>query len=80
MVHSSPLKAYWTFFLQTLWELDFAVMSVLKVNFHKSLLVGVNIPQNWLEEAANILYYKIGSTPFKYLGLSIGANPNRKDT
>lgn len=58
----------------------FEVMSVLKVNFHKSLLVGVNIPQNWLEEAANILYYKIGSTPFKYLGLSIGANPNRKDT
>jgi len=46
----------------------FEVMSDLKVNFHKKLLAGVNILQNWLEEAVNILYCMIGSTSFKYLG------------
>ncbi|MCH92733.1 RNA-directed DNA polymerase (Reverse transcriptase) [Trifolium medium] len=58
----------------------FELMSGLKVNFHKSLLVGVNIPHRWLEEAANILNCKVGFNQFKYLGLPIGANQNRKDT
>ncbi|CAJ2655849.1 unnamed protein product [Trifolium pratense] len=58
----------------------FELISGLKVNFHKCLLVGINIDQNWLEEAANILNCKIGSTPFKYLGLPIGANPRRLST
>ncbi|PNY01537.1 cysteine-rich receptor-like protein kinase [Trifolium pratense] len=46
----------------------------------KALELGINIDQNWLEEAANILNCKIGSTPFKYLGLPIGANPRRLST
>ncbi|CAJ2666451.1 unnamed protein product [Trifolium pratense] len=32
----------------------FENMSGLRVNFHKSLLVGVNIPASWLGEAASI--------------------------
>jgi hypothetical protein len=40
----------------------------------------INIHQSWLQEAANILNCKIGSTPFKYLGLPIGANPRRIPT
>jgi hypothetical protein len=58
----------------------FELMSGLKVNYHKSLLVGINIAHSWIEEAANILNCKVGSTPFKYLGLPIGANPRRNST
>ncbi|XP_058726027.1 uncharacterized protein LOC131597339 [Vicia villosa] len=53
-------------------------MSGLKVNYHKSCLVGINICQCWLQEAANILNCKIGSTPFNYLGLPIGVNHRSK--
>jgi hypothetical protein len=40
----------------------FELMSELKVYFHKSLLIFINIAQNWIEEAANILNCKLGST------------------
>jgi len=55
----------------------FAMMSGLKVNFHKSLLVGVNIADSWLTEAASILQCKVGKVPFLYLGLSIGGDPRK---
>ena len=55
----------------------FAEMSGLKVNFHKSLLVGINIGDSWLIEAASILNCKVGKIPFLYLGLSIGGDPRR---
>ncbi|PNX72437.1 ribonuclease H [Trifolium pratense] len=55
----------------------FKVMSSLKVNFQKSLLVEVNVSDPWLEEAASVLHCKIGKTPFNYLGLPIGGNPRR---
>ncbi|KEH33498.1 hypothetical protein MTR_3g040610 [Medicago truncatula] len=38
----------------------FENMSGLKVNFHKSLLVGINIGDSWLIEAAFILNSKVG--------------------
>jgi hypothetical protein len=47
----------------------------LKVNFHKSLLVGVNVANSWLEEAFNVLYNRGGIVPFKYFGHLIGSNP-----
>jgi hypothetical protein len=55
----------------------FADMSGLKVNFNKSMLVGINIAESWLNEAASILNCKVGKVPFLYLGLSIGGNPSR---
>ena len=55
----------------------FAGMSGLKVNFHKSCLVGVNIADSWLNEAASILHCKVGKVSFLYLGLSIGGDPRR---
>jgi hypothetical protein len=58
----------------------FELMSGLKVNFNKSMLTSINIPQCWLEEAANILNCKVWCFPFKYLGLPIGASPRRKST
>ncbi|GAU24432.1 hypothetical protein TSUD_364160 [Trifolium subterraneum] len=55
----------------------FETMSGLKVNFNKSMLVGVNIPGSWLGEAASILRCKVGKIPFLYLGLPIGSDPRR---
>jgi len=54
----------------------FEAMSGLKVNFHKSMLVGVNIT-SWLNEAASVLSCKVGKEPFLYLGMPIGGNPRR---
>ena len=42
----------------------FADMSGLKVNFSKSLLVGINIGDSWLVEAASLLNCKVGKIPF----------------
>ena len=52
-------------------------LSGLKVNFSKSLLVGVNVQGSWLVEAALVLNYKVESIPFMYLGLPIGVNAHR---
>ncbi|WJX94027.1 hypothetical protein P8452_75492 [Trifolium repens] len=55
----------------------FESMSGLKVNFHKSMLVGVNIPVSWLGEAASVLCCRVGKIPFLYLGLPVGGDPRR---
>jgi hypothetical protein len=55
----------------------FEAMSGLKVNFHKSILVGVSVNDSWLNEATSMLNCKIGKIHFVYLGLSIGGNPRR---
>ncbi|KEH33584.1 hypothetical protein MTR_3g448400 [Medicago truncatula] len=55
----------------------FEAMSGLKVNFHKSSLVGVNINASWLSEAASVLGCKVGKVSFLYLGLPIGGDPRR---
>jgi hypothetical protein len=55
----------------------FELMSDLKVNFHKSMLVGVNISESWLLEAATALRCKVGKIPFLYLGLPIGGDQRR---
>ena len=55
----------------------FTEMSGLKVNFHKSLLVGINIGDSWLTKATFILNCKVGKILFLYLGFSIGGDPQR---
>jgi hypothetical protein len=55
----------------------FHKISGLKVNFHKILLVGINVAGSWLGDAANVLNCKVGQIPFIYLGLSIGGNAKR---
>ncbi|GAU11183.1 hypothetical protein TSUD_198070 [Trifolium subterraneum] len=55
----------------------FETMSGLKVNFNKSMLVGVNIPDSWLGEAASALGCRVGKIPFLYLGLPIEGDPRR---
>ncbi|GAU43931.1 hypothetical protein TSUD_135790 [Trifolium subterraneum] len=55
----------------------FETMSGLKVNFNKSMLVGVNISDSWLGEVASALGCKVGKVPFLYPVLSIGGDPRR---
>ncbi|PNY09289.1 cysteine-rich receptor-like protein kinase [Trifolium pratense] len=55
----------------------FEKVSGLKVNFHKSLLVGVNIGESWLTEAAYVLGCMVGKVPFMYLDLPIWGDPHR---
>jgi len=55
----------------------FADMSGFKVNFNKSLLLGINIGESWLVKAASLLNCKVGKIPFLYLGLSIGGDPRK---
>jgi len=57
----------------------FAAMSELKVNFNKSELVGLNVPQSWLLEAASVLRCRVGSLPILYLGLPVGGDPRRRN-
>jgi hypothetical protein len=52
-------------------------MSGLKVNFHKSMLVGVNVAESWLVEAVAVLGCSVGRIPFLYLGLPIGGDARR---
>ncbi|MCI36068.1 RNA-directed DNA polymerase (Reverse transcriptase), partial [Trifolium medium] len=55
----------------------FEAVSGLKVNFHRSMLVGVNVAESWLLEAAAVLGCSVGRVPFMYLGLPIGSDPRR---
>ncbi|KAI5441786.1 hypothetical protein KIW84_011012 [Lathyrus oleraceus] len=55
-------------------------MSGLKVNFLKSKLVGINIPQNWIIEAAEVIKCGMSSLRNSYLGLPIGANAKQMET
>jgi hypothetical protein len=71
--------------VSNLWTLKailrgFELASGLKVNFWKSGLIGINVPSTFLEMACNFLNCKLGSLPFKYLGLPIGANPKSPST
>ena len=71
--------------IENLWTLKallrgFEMVSGLKVNFHKSCLMGVNISANYLEMASTFLNCRVGSVPFMYLWLSVGENPNKMST
>ena len=55
----------------------FELISGLRVNNHKILLVGVNLSDYWLVEASVVLNCKIGQLSFVYLGLPIGRNQQR---
>ncbi|MCI04104.1 LINE-1 reverse transcriptase like, partial [Trifolium medium] len=67
--------------VENLWALKavlrgFEMASGLKVNFWKSCLVGVNVSNDFLHMASEFLNCRLGQTPFKYLGLPVGANPH----
>lgn len=55
----------------------FHLSSGLKVNFHKSSMIGIHTSEEWIKQAAEAFQCKIGSLPFSYLGLPIGGNANQ---
>jgi len=55
----------------------FEDVSGLKVNFHKSILTGVNVSDSWLLEAASMMSCRRGTIPFVYLGLPIGGDSRK---
>ncbi|MCH92675.1 LINE-1 reverse transcriptase like, partial [Trifolium medium] len=56
----------------------FELASGLKVNFAKSNVIGVNVSADFLNLAERILHCSVGSIPFTYLGLPVGANPRKE--
>ncbi|XP_071689048.1 uncharacterized protein [Rutidosis leptorrhynchoides] len=52
----------------------FELCSGLKVNYNKSNLFGVGVDKKDVEYMANLFGCKVGTFPFTYLGLPIGAN------
>jgi hypothetical protein len=71
--------------IDNLWVLKatlrgFELASGLKVNFWKSCIIGVNVSEEFLGMASQFLNCRLGSVPFKYLGLPVGANPRKMST
>jgi hypothetical protein len=71
--------------VENLWTIKavlrgFEMTSGLKVNFWKSCLVGINIPNDFLQMASGFLNCRVGQVPFMYLGLPVGANPRLSST
>ncbi|GKV30550.1 hypothetical protein SLEP1_g39351 [Rubroshorea leprosula] len=58
----------------------FELVSGLKVNFFKSALYGINVKSEEISEWAVSLNCVVGSIPFKYLGIPVGANPRNLST
>jgi len=56
------------------------MVSSLKVHFHKSCLMGVNVSAEFLGMASSFLNCKVGLLPFMYLGLPVGANARKMST
>ncbi|KAJ0561825.1 putative RNA-directed DNA polymerase [Helianthus annuus] len=54
----------------------FYLVSGLRVNLSKSSIYGVGVDEGEVHAMASILRCKIGSFPFKHLGLQVGANMN----
>ncbi|GJV04923.1 RNA-directed DNA polymerase, eukaryota, reverse transcriptase zinc-binding domain protein [Tanacetum coccineum] len=55
----------------------FYLASGLKINFHKSKLMGVGVNSNEVESVANLVGCSTFSSPFKYLGVIVGDNMSR---
>jgi hypothetical protein len=71
--------------IENLWLLKamlrgFEMASGLKVNFFKSCLIGINVGDDFMIMGTDFLNCKRGATPFKYLGLPVGANPRKVAT
>lgn len=58
----------------------FTLITSLKVNFHKSALMGINAPRTEVEGMAERLLCRSESLPIKYLGIPLRANPGRYRT
>ncbi|CAL5417428.1 unnamed protein product [Camellia sinensis] len=55
----------------------FEIASGLKINYHKSVICGVEVDEEPVQEFASSLNCLHQKLPLKYLGLPLGANPSR---
>lgn len=55
----------------------FGLISGLKVNFCKSKIFGINVPEDFLNRASQFLCCSRDILPFKFLGIFVGLNPRR---
>ncbi|KAJ0878597.1 putative RNA-directed DNA polymerase [Helianthus annuus] len=55
----------------------FHVCSGLKINLNKSSIFGIGVSTEDIIETASWIGCRVDSIPFKYLGLTVGANMNR---
>lgn len=58
----------------------FELISGLRINYHKILVCGVGVQEDIIVSFADTLNCRTKSLSFLYLGLPLGANPNRKAT
>ncbi|CAL5376573.1 unnamed protein product [Camellia sinensis] len=58
----------------------FEVLSELRINFNKSVVCGVGIPDELGQDFARRLNCKFQKLPIKYLGLPLGASPRSSRT
>lgn len=56
----------------------FQLVSGLKINFSKSMLVGVRCSEDIVHALAEMVHCKVGRLPISYLGLPIGMKPRSK--
>ncbi|GKV06663.1 hypothetical protein SLEP1_g18525 [Rubroshorea leprosula] len=59
---------------------SFELISGLKVNFFKSSLSGIHVNDEDLSAMADMLNCMVGTIPFKYLGVPVGANSRKLST
>lgn len=52
----------------------FEMVSRLKMNFHKSKMVGIETSNSWVSRFTKVLNCQITTIPFTYLGMSVAAN------
>lgn len=57
----------------------FELASGLKINFHKSKLVGIGLEERITNRYASLLNCKVMKAPFTYLGLPVGGNSRRME-
>jgi hypothetical protein len=58
----------------------FSESTGLQINYHKSSMIGINVPNNIMAQLAAGFGCQIGTLPFTYLGLSMGtARPTIQD-
>ncbi|GAB4857205.1 hypothetical protein Ancab_040518 [Ancistrocladus abbreviatus] len=55
----------------------FELVSGIRVNYHKSALIGIYCDSLWLNRMADALYYKVTSS-IKYLGVQLGMKIKKK--
>ncbi|XP_071725850.1 uncharacterized mitochondrial protein AtMg01250-like [Rutidosis leptorrhynchoides] len=58
----------------------FELTSGLKVNFHKTNLIGIGVERSEVEHMARLFSCNVGTTSFTYLGLPVGGNMKKEES